>query len=171
MLIESLDLSQHAARSRGFTYADRNHRIVFVHEDLSAEEKLLVLAHEEGHIFCGHMSSAPVIGRDVQEEYEANEFVHFILNRNGVQKVANSVRNRKKILVPILLCAALLIVGGIVFAVVRHEKQFSPYYITDTGSKYHTAECPYITDKTDVRRLTVEELESGDFEPCQVCDP
>ena len=64
-LIEALKLDEMVEKARGFTYADRYRRLVFVHEDLTDDEKLLVLAHEEGHISCNHFSASPVIGRDV----------------------------------------------------------------------------------------------------------
>ena len=57
-LIKALKLSENIRNSKGFTYADQNQRIVFIHEDLSDAEKLLALSHDAGHIYLGHMSSA-----------------------------------------------------------------------------------------------------------------
>ena len=136
-LIEALKLSDNIIRSRGFTYADQNHRIVFVHEDLSPAEKLLVLAHEEGHIFCGHMRNGPIIGKDVQEEFEANEFAHFILNPGKADKIKNKAKENKKAVLIGVICAVVLIVGCIALAIV----------------------------------MTVEEFESGEYEPCGICLP
>ena len=48
-LINALGLEAMCERSKGFTYADTKRRLVFLHEDLSYEEKRMVLAHEEGH--------------------------------------------------------------------------------------------------------------------------
>ena len=45
-LLKALHLTETAARLKGFTYADINFRLVFVHEGLSEKEKLNVLAHE-----------------------------------------------------------------------------------------------------------------------------
>ena len=50
-LIKLLGVSKYIEQTKGFTYADEQRRLVFLHEDLSDEEKLLVLAHEEGHIY------------------------------------------------------------------------------------------------------------------------
>ena len=66
-LVDSLGLQEYVSHSKGFTYADKNYRIVFIHEDLNEEEKTKVLAHENGHIYLGHFSSSQVIGKDVQE--------------------------------------------------------------------------------------------------------
>lgn len=41
-LIESLKLDDQVSKSKGFTYADSQRRLVFLHEDLSEDEKLLV---------------------------------------------------------------------------------------------------------------------------------
>ena len=77
-LIDALGLENFCEGSKGFTYADTKRRLVFLHEDLSDKEKLMILAHEEGHIYCNHLTSTPVLGRDVIEEHEANEFAHLL---------------------------------------------------------------------------------------------
>ena len=43
--------------------------------------------------------------------------------------------------------------------------------LTSTGNKYHEEECIFVKDKTNTRRLTIEEFESGDYEPCDICLP
>ena len=78
-LIRSLHLQTVAAHSRGFTYMDSNFRLVFAHEGLTDDEFQQVLAHELGHICCGHLSHAPIIGQDVKEEVEANDFASYVL--------------------------------------------------------------------------------------------
>ena len=44
-VIKNLDLSKQIENSRGFTYADSQNRLVFINEDLTAEEKLMVISH------------------------------------------------------------------------------------------------------------------------------
>ena len=171
-LIEALHLSDDIIRSRGFTYADRNHRIVFVHEDLSFAEKLLVLAHEEGHIYCNHMCSGSIIGRDVQEEYEANEFAHFVLNPSWIYRLQNKVKTKKKAVIIGAICVLILLAGSVTLAIVNQEKQYyGEYYITESGGKYHEKDCIFVKDKTNCHRMTVEEFESGEYEPCGICLP
>ena len=58
-LINALGLEDFCEHSKGFTYADTKRRLVFLHEDLSYEEKRMVLAHEEGHIYCNHLTYVP----------------------------------------------------------------------------------------------------------------
>lgn len=171
-LIDSLNINDDALRSRGFTYEDRNHRIVFVHEDLSVDEKLIVLAHEEGHIYCNHMSSLPVIGKDVQEEYEANEFSHYLLNPDVPSKLSTAVSKYK---IPLIICAIILVVsisvGFVAHSLKAEKKYYGEYYITSDGNRYHEKNCIFVKDKTNVHRMTEEEFESGEYEPCQICLP
>ena len=171
-LIEALKLSDNVIRSRGFTYADRNHRIVFVHEDLSESEKRVLLAHELGHIYCGHMSTSPIIGKDVQEEYEANEFAHYLLNQDLPARTRAAVRTHRKGFIISLICVVLLISGIITVVVMHKEKQYyGEYYVTESGNKYHEADCIFVKDKTNTHRMTIDEFESGEYEPCRICLP
>lgn len=171
-LIEALKLSNNIVRSRGFTYADQNYRIVFVHEDLSDAEKLVVLSHEAGHIYLGHMSSTPIIGRDVQEEHEANEFSHFLMNQGKLDKANLWVRRHKAATILIVAILALLVTEGIVLSKIQTEKSYyDEYYITESGNKYHEKDCIFVKDKTNTHRMTIEEFESGEYEPCGICLP
>lgn len=171
-LIEALKLSDNIIRSRGFTYADQNYRIVFVHEDLSDAEKLVVLSHEAGHIYLGHMSSTPVIGRDVQEEHEANEFSHFLMNQGKLDKANLWVRRHKAAAILTVVILALLVTAGIVLSKIHTEKSYyGEYYITESGNKYHEKDCIFVKDKTNTHRMTIEEFESGEYEPCGICLP
>lgn len=171
-LIEALKLSNNIVRSRGFTYADQNYRIVFVHEDLSDAEKLVVLSHEAGHIYLGHMSSTPIIGRDVQEEHEANEFSHFLMNQGKLDKANLWVRRHKAATILIVAILALLVTAGIVLSKIQTEKSYyDEYYITESGNKYHEKDCIFVKDKTNTHRMTIEEFESGEYEPCGICLP
>lgn len=171
-LIEALKLSDNIVRSRGFTYADQNYRIVFVHEDLSDAEKMVVLSHEAGHIYLGHMSSTPVIGRDVQEEHEANEFSHFLMNQGKLDKANLWVRRHKTATILIVAILALLVTAGIVLSKIHTEKSYyGEYYITESGNKYHEKDCIFVKDKTNTHRMTIEEFESGEYKPCGICLP
>lgn len=92
-LIEALQLWDQISRSRCFTYQNDKFRIVFLHEDLNDEERTIVLAHEEGHIWNGHLSANNVLGTDVIQEYEANEFAHHLLkDKTGSSKRARGSR-------------------------------------------------------------------------------
>lgn len=169
-LLSALSLQELSRRAKGFTYADSQHRLVFIHEALSDDEKLMVLAHEEGHIYCNHLASTPVLGRDVVEEHEANEFAHYILHRSVWQKIGCRVREHRKGNIAIVLAVVLMIAG----CVIGYEKYcentyYGEYYITATGSKYHEKSCGYVKGKDNTERLTTEQYESGEYEPCEKC--
>ena len=171
-LIELLKLEDAISRSRCFTYADEHRRLIFIHEDLSDSEKLLVLAHEEGHIYFNHLSSHPLLGKTVAEEFEANEFAHYILNNTLGAKLRKSIKKHKKL---ILVASFLIIASAIglaIFGAVRNARlYYGDYYLTSTGSKYHEKQCVFIKNKNNIRKMTVEEFESGEYEPCNTCLP
>ena len=169
-LIRALQVEPYVASTRGFTYASADFRLVFLHADLSAEEAAMVLAHEQGHILCGHIAGQAILGRDVQQEHEANEFAHMLLHPPLPVRARLFVRRRKKLC--ILLCAvlaALAVAGGVLAVIARNSTYYGEYYLTETGAKYHTAQCGYVRDKTNIHRMTKEDYASGKYSPCEKC--
>ena len=75
-LLTALRLFDYAASQSAFTYQDTNLRIVFILENLSQQEQMVLLSHELGHILCHHLDHAPITGpgTGVLQEQEANEF-------------------------------------------------------------------------------------------------
>lgn len=172
-LIDALKISDDLTRSRGFTYASSNHRIVFLNEDLSDEEKRIVLTHELGHIYCKHFGYGTIIGTDVQDEHEANEFEHYILNIPNSTKAEIWFFNNIRIITIVTIVSLLLAIAVGVWVKKQYEEKryYGEYYITETGTKYHEKDCMFVKDKTSVRRLTEEEFQSGNYEPCKTCLP
>lgn len=171
-LVEALKLSDKILYSKGFAYTDRNFRLVFVHEDLSENEKVFVLAHEVGHIYLGHLAAQPLIGKDVREEYEANEFSHFLLNQTGTSKLMAQIRRHKKAVICIASVVILIAAGIFVTSRMNANSQYyGEYYLTATGSKYHQKDCIFVKGKTNIHRMTADEFYSGEYEPCKTCLP
>lgn len=171
-IIQNLGLNETVLRSRGFTYADNNYRLVFINEDLNDDEKLYVLSHELGHIVCEHFTGGPIIGRDVKEEYEANEFSHYLLKQGSLRKLRFAIVKRKRIVMvfaSVLFVILALIVAGLV--VNKEKSYYGDFYITTTGNKYHQADCIHVKNKNNIERLTKEQFESGEYEPCGTCLP
>ena len=171
-IIDCLKLEELILRSRGFTYVDRNYRLIFINEDLNEDEKLLVLAHELGHIECEHFNMSSIIGNDVRQEYEANEFSHYLLVQNKLQKMISLIfcHKRKVLIVGLLLFITLLIFS--LFHVIKKEKSYiGNYYITSTGNKYHKKDCIFVKERTTFQRLTKEEFENGNYQACDMCLP
>lgn len=167
ILKELLGLSLYMEQSRGFTYRDKKYRLVFVNEALNEEEKQIVLAHEQGHIWNGHMAEDCIFGNDVLQEYEANEFVHYLMKYKEGKKRGRWIGC---VLAGVLICMAF--VSGIILY--RKRKQALPedyFYVIGSGTKYHQKDCVYIGTGEDARRLTEEEFASGKYEPCDACLP
>ncbi len=172
IIIDSLNIQEIAARSKGFTYADKNYRLIFINENLNESEKILVLSHELGHIFCSHLNSETVIGRDVREEYEANEFSHYLLNQGAWQKCHRALVKNKRMVIAALIVLAIVTSLFSAAAIYKKEQSYyDNYYITETGYKYHKKGCIFIKNKTNIRRLTKEQYETGKYTACKMCLP
>ncbi len=167
-VIENLKLGDMILSSRGFTYVSKDYRLIFINEDLNDEEKLIVLSHEIGHIVCGHFVSAHIIGKDVKEEYEANEFSHHLLNKSVSKSII--VHQKSFIIAVIMLCLFAVILAAYF---INHNKNtyHGDFYITSTGQCYHKKDCIFIKNKTNSMKLTTEKFESGNYSPCDMCLP
>lgn len=171
-VIQNLDLVEKTLKSRGFTYVSAEYRLIFVNEDLNDDEKLLVLSHEIGHIVCEHFSTVPIIGNDIKDEHEANEFSHYLLKRDGFKKINITIVGHRKMFIAsvVILC---LIIGLLVACLtMRNRDVFEDnLYITSTGECYHKKECIFVKNKTNIKKLTKEEFDSGTYSPCDMCLP
>ena len=170
-VINSFGLQDMIKHSNGFLYLDQNHRLLFINDALNDSEKLIVLAHEEGHYYCGHTAHKEIVGRNVSEEYEANEFAHFLLNKTLLEKAVEVTLLHKKQIAILFLIA--IIAGGAGTAVRKYREQQlyeGEFYVTMHGEKYHRKDCVTI-EGHEIRRLTKDDVESGRYKPCSVCRP
>lgn len=164
-LIDALNLKEYTSTCRGFTYQDDTHRLVFVNKGLNEEEKLIVLTHEEGHIWNKHMTRNNVFGEDVIQEHEANEFAHYLLKDTKKKKAG--------IIIAACLLVAIVACSGFFIAKANYNKRVytDHYYITTDGNKYHLKNCMYIKNKTNVKRLTKKDFKLKKYKPCKACLP
>ncbi len=172
-LLRELELQEYVLGQNGFTFANRNHRIIFLNEDLSQDEQRLVLLHEQGHIFCGHMEELPIMGREVFHEQEANAFLFHMENPTFADRLHHFFRCHKRAVTAAVLLAAVLAVGCVatVLTVEQHLPSYEQLLVVDGGSHYHQAGCISVKDRLATRSLTREEFESDLFSPCPVCLP
>lgn len=169
-LIQRLLLTNDILAQSAFVYSNNDVRLVFLRYDLTVDEKLYALSHELGHIVLGHVLTT---GRStVVEEYEAHEFTHHLLNPTAITKSKAVIHAHKRVSVAVfaLLTVALLMVGYI-YGVNHHIEYTDDFYITPTGLKYHRAACSAIKGRDSARKMTREEYESGQYEPCSLCVP
>ena len=165
-IIKTLSLTDYILKTRAFTFANENFRLVFVNEDLSYEEKLVVLLHEAGHIFCDHFSKRDIFGEDVKDEEEANDFAHYILKPSLGIKLLKHKKALICVLIGIIVLTAGIFVGGYA---IKESSYYGNYYIARTGGVYHLKECGYVKNKTDAHRMTKKEYNTGEYQPCMKC--
>lgn len=167
LLVTALGVSDYIASCRCFTYQDDKYRLIFINENLNEEERTIVLAHEEGHIWNGHMTKQNVFGEEVKQEYQANEFAHYLLKDRDNKK--------KKLTWSFVSVGLVLILAGVGGWYLKYNHDKAIYtdnlYKSETGSKYHLEDCKSIKNRNNYSRLTKEEFESGEYEPCEVCLP
>ncbi len=169
LIIKNLKLDNLVSEEKGFIYTDSKNRLVFVHENLSEDEKLAVLLHEEGHIFCGHLKENTYFGRDIQQELEANEFAYCMQHPTATDKYMHLIK-KNKVLLSIIFIILVAILANLSWFM-REKELYGDYVITDTGKKYHQSNCIHVKNKSNTHRLTVEQFESGEYEPCGTCLP
>ncbi len=176
-LISALSLEKYISEGKAITYKSDDIKLIFVCEDLTAEEKLYALAHEEGHIFCGHLRDGNVF-YSIEEEQEANEFAHYVLHPSTLRRVAVFIKENKKIATATILLALVVVImipsAVHVFtskdAPVYTETHNGYYYVTQSGTKYHLGDCAFINGRKKYL-LSEFSLKSQNYQPCKVCLP
>ncbi len=170
-IIKQLKLEQYALSGKAFAYKNGVTKLLFLCDEMTANEKLYALAHEEGHILCGHLEPA-YNGSSVEQEHLANEIAHYLIHPPLFTQLWIATLERKKLVITIvaaILCVSLAIAA--VILVGKENSYYGEYYITENGSKYHKSDCMIIKDKANTKRLTEADYYSGEYEPCQVCLP
>ena len=170
-IMKKLGLTDCAKSRKAFTYKQGAARFVFIFEELSADEKMIALAHELGHIFCMHLNDGNV-ECSVDEEYEANEFTHYLLQPSIWMRFRCCVIYYKKFIIAMLIVAIIALISAIfITQAVQSRSYYGEYYITKSGEKYHKKDCIFIKNKTNVERLTEKAYKLGRYKPCQMCLP
>ena len=171
-LLQTLSLAPYAESGKAFAYKCGKSKLLFVCEEMTADEKLYALAHEEGHIIFGHLCNGACDGNAVEEEYVANEFAHYLLHPPLLLKFATTVKsNKKRALWIAVIALALAVIIPLTVNIIQNHSYYGEYYVSESGTKYHEKDCITIKDRSNVRRLTEKDYYSGDYEPCQVCLP
>lgn len=171
-VLNTLNLTAYAESGKAFAYKCGKGKLLFVCEEMTADEKLYALAHEEGHIIFGHLCNGACDGNAVEEEYVANEFAHYLLNPPLWLKAVVTIKSHKKQSFWIVVIALVLAIAiPVTVNIIQSQSYYGEYYVTESGTKYHERDCMTIKDRPNVRRLTEKDYYSGDYEPCHVCLP
>lgn len=169
-LIQELSLQSFADAGKAFVYRNQDIKLLFVCDSLSNDEKQYAIAHELGHIVCGHLKNGSSCTASMEEEYEANEFAHYLLRpRVGVRSRVWVKTHRF-----ISVCVLVILIASIIVAFIAKRNAlertyYGEFYVTESGEKYHNKDCSVIKGKSNLHRLTIDEYESGKYAPCQVC--
>ena len=171
-LVQGLAIHELVKTRKAFVYQNVDVKLLFLCETLTPEEKQYAIAHELGHIQIGHLQNGTYSDSSVAEEYEANEFAHYLLHPETRIRAESVIRKRKPLFAVLIVVILALVIGTLVLKHNTSEKAYyKEYYVTESGKKYHTKDCSVIRDKANVHRLTVVEYESGQYEPCGICKP
>lgn len=171
-VLNTLNLTAYAESGKAFAYKCGKSKLLFVCEEMTADEKLYALAHEEGHVVFGHLCNGACSGNIVEEEYVANEFAHYLLHPPLFLKFVTTVKsNKKKALWIAIIALALAVIIPLTVNIIQSHSYYGEYYVSESGTKYHEKECMTIKDRSNIRRLTEKDYYSGDYEPCHVCLP
>ena len=167
-IIKQLDLEKYALSGKAFAYKNGTTKLIFLCDEMTANEKLYALAH---HILCGHWEAA-CEGISVEQEHLANEIAHYLITPPLHIRLWAKILERKRLAISIIAAiGCVVIVSSIAISLIQNSSYHGNYYVTENGSKYHDEDCMIIKDKTNTRRLTEKDYESGEYEPCQVCLP
>jgi Zn-dependent peptidase ImmA (M78 family) len=172
-LVQGLAIHELVKTRKAFVYQNGDVKLLFLCETLTSEEKRYAIAHELGHIQSGHLRNGANSNSNVAEEYEANEFAHYLLNPGLGIRGISTVRRRKALFTILAVVIIALLLGTWVTKrkTTKETSYYKEFYVTESGKKYHEKECSAIRDKANVHRLTMEEYESGLYEPCNICKP
>lgn len=112
-LIQELSLQTFADAGKAFIYRKQDIKLLFVCESLSSDEKQYAIAHELGHIVCGHLKEGSSCSASMEEERDANEFAHYLLRPSLKVKLLIWVKKHRALSVCIIvgIIAALFFVS------------------------------------------------------------
>lgn len=163
-LLTALQLFDYAARQSAFTYQDANFRIVFMQENLSQQEQMILLTHELGHILCGHLTQNRITGpgTGVLEEQEANDFAARLMRYN------RRCQPRRIAVWAAAGLAVLALVGALLLTMPKNSAN-ETVYLTQFGQCYHKADCKFVAGKDSITAVPVRQAEEGGYEPCSWC--
>ncbi len=169
-LLIALGVKALSLTTGAFTYADNNWRIVFIEEGLSEDEKLILLAHEEGHIFCGHLGNMTgIVGDSVIKEHEANEFAHELIKKASCRSIYLWFYIHKVKAICISVVAVLLIIALIFGGIALYKNaRMNDYCRTKYGQRYHKPDCEVLIGH-QVTYNSKENFEKIGLTPCGVC--
>lgn len=158
-LLRSIHKLDIAKTVDSFYHIDKAKKIVFVKEGLNEKDRVMLLLHEIGHIYCDNtIIRNSIQNTGPQKEKAANDFMNYILK---------SKSSNKAIIVTAIILSLSMITSSFYY---YNNILQQTVYITQYGNKYHRSDCSYIQSR-EVREITLFEAEKLNLAPCKVCKP
>ncbi len=169
------NLTYKAKNTKAFTYI-QTANIIFIDNDISAEDKTYLLYHELGHILLGHLNCGRMSTQNkILKDVEADAFVFALLHPHKTNKA-----------IPLLFILLMLCSFGLgtiydmpkeyttvnstsgTSSIPSPEPITNFVCVTSTG-KYHRENCIHVKDK---HCLKVDISEAAKvYQACKVCNP
>ncbi len=167
--VQRYHLAETIKQAKAFTYCSTA-KLVFINNQLSAEDKRYALLHEAAHIILKHLDIERLsVHSSILLDINADAFVHYLLNpQQPSHKTAAS-------------CLAVVIAAsGLIFynpatntsttsVASITTRSVDTVHITSTGQKFHSANCGTITGRATAQISRTEALKI--HEPCSMCNP
>lgn len=177
-------LSKLASERIAFTYID-NVKLIFIRRSCIEYQKLQLLLHEIAHIELNHFDYHA--SNSDEKEYQANRFAQMVMDEKRI--------SLSTVLLSVMFVVSLIFNIGFlntesqdaitdetvmlsshidsnddisVDAFVENiDNEKEVYYVTKTGSKYHTVSCGYAKNSYPVDEETARSF----YSPCSRCNP
>ena len=187
-LIKKLNIEREIEQNDSFLYINNNLKLLFLHTDLSDDDKCSLLIHELGHILDPNFFDSEIIYSKIKKEEFANEFSFYLKNPGIGFKLKLFIMKKWRLLVSILLIAICSLFflfmknptpekptepvsNDVTSDITHYELSEDKYYITSAGKKYHKEYCTIIKYKNNLTQVTLSEAIKAGFKPCLVCHP
>ena len=136
--------------------------IIFINNNVPAEDKCYLLYHETGHILLNHIKNRMSTKNNILLEIEADSFAYELINYTKPNLMV-------RILTVILITVLLTALSYSAYQKYNSYIHADMVYITSTGNSYHRNSCIYVKNR-DCTTLERTEADKN-YDPCKVCNP
>ena len=162
-------LSETIYQAKAFTYCSTA-KIIFIDNNLSAEDKFYALLHEVAHIILKHLEIERLSTHSsIRLDIDADAFVHYLLNpqQSPSKTIATCTFLAIAIISAFFYNPAMNTNSTSVSNIITQSSDI--VYITSTGQHFHFANCGTITGRATAQIKRDEALKI--HTPCKMCNP
>ncbi len=175
-LIRELGCEDLAQRENGFVVTNEVIKAVFIRKNLSTNDQLEILFHEEAHIWCNHLNTANFTDQTaIQKEVEAQRFYPRLkaLRRVVILLTITALAIGAFFLTPQASRSVVDTepVGVSGYTIITNGNPNDIVYITGSGDAYHREYCGTIAGSHTRTETTRSSAESLGRHPCSYCNP